>query len=113
MKFWPLTVHLELQFDALSVEPNPWWIPFWWIRHPWEKPRHPNADPMNGFILRCGIFGFHFCAAIHFYGGAHADVIVKSADGEPFACTWPDCGRDTNCVTGDVCRPQCRGKTIP
>lgn len=67
MKLWPITLHVELHFDSVGVEPSPWWLPFLWIRHPWEQKRFPDVDPMNGFILRCGILGLHFCAAIHWY----------------------------------------------
>lgn len=74
MKFWPLTVHLEIEFDSYTWEPSPWWRPFWWIRGPWTRPddcEDPTLyEPLNGLISRCGIFGLHFCIAIHWYGDA-------------------------------------------
>lgn len=75
MKFWPITLHVELHFDSLGVEPNPWWLPFLWVRHPWEH--RSEADLSNGFILRCGVFGVHFCAAIHWYGNLNASLISR------------------------------------
>lgn len=71
MKFWPLTLHVELHFDSIGVEPNPWYLPFLWLRHPWETlPAEcdPEFNSTNHFILRCGVLGVHFCAAIHWYG---------------------------------------------
>lgn len=72
MKFWPVTIHAEIHFDSVGCEPNPWWAPFIWCRHPWEKlPADECVRMADGFILRFGALGLHLCFAIHFYGSLH------------------------------------------
>lgn len=39
------------------------------------------------------------------------DIVKTDERGEVIGdkvCSWPDCGKDTNCVTGDVCGSYCR-----
>lgn len=59
-----MTIHLELAFDTTGVEPSPWWHPFFWLKV-FKENREELTNP--GFVLRCGIFGFHFCIAAHTY----------------------------------------------
>lgn len=56
--FVPYTIHVEIQFDSATVDPSPWWRPFMWWR--WKEKE-------NGFVVRVGILGFHFCVAMHRY----------------------------------------------
>jgi hypothetical protein len=77
MKYWPLTLHVELHFDSIGAEPAPWWRPFFWCRHPWEKIRDECLRMSDGFIVRFGILGLHFCAAIHWYGELHENNPVS------------------------------------
>lgn len=56
MKYWPLTVHAEIEFESFPVDPSPWWRPFlWW-----------NFD--GCIIVRGGALGIHLCFAVHWYG---------------------------------------------
>lgn len=48
-----ITAHIEVEFDTVGAEPNPWWKPFIWWRlyrdesHSWQA------------VLRFGVLGFH------------------------------------------------------
>lgn len=43
----------------------------------------------------------------------HALWLYRMRRSHESTCIWPDCGLDTNCVTGEVCGPQCRDATLP
>lgn len=64
MKLWPLTIHAEIQFDSVGVEPSPWWIPFGWFRVYRDDPENFSSP---GFVLRFGMLGLHFCLSAHTY----------------------------------------------
>lgn len=101
MKYWPLTLHLEVHFDSVGCEPAPWWRPFLWVRHPWEKLRDECLRMSDGLILRCGVLGFHFCAAVHWYGDFETPtrqrVTVTHAETCPVAALDFEVGEAMEC----------------
>lgn len=52
----PFTLHAELHFDSATVDPDPWWRPFFWTNY-----------SERGWVLRLGVLGFHVCVAFHYY----------------------------------------------
>lgn len=53
-----VTLHLEVEFDTMGAEPNPWWRPFAWYR--------AHVDP-NGHwqrVVRVGALGLHLAVSI-------------------------------------------------
>lgn len=53
-----LTVHLELEFDTMGCEPNPWWKPFAWYRwYEYDKGHWQR-------VVRVGVLGLHLGGSI-------------------------------------------------
>lgn len=51
-------LHLEVEFDTMGSEPQPWWRPFAWVR------AHVDANGHWQRVIRVGALGLHLAASI-------------------------------------------------
>lgn len=53
-----LIIHLELEFDTMGFEPQPWWRPFVWYR------AHIDSNGYWQRVVRVGALGLHLGVSI-------------------------------------------------